>query len=239
LRAKGNAEFSRAILSELWLNEVMKATVLFLKFYERGSINDAVKSTYLEMHTLYHYENAQGCNGNEGTLPVKVHTAQNFADIKRSDIFQNYYNKNFHKCQIRVHALTVSPFVNLPKRFSNNHSRYQKRYEGGWEIELLGVVQKALNMSLDIEISSFNRVELAIVVTRNFGLYDILQRGRQYNRSFHFGQKFHFLLKTVADNYFTYRVLLDDLSFFISLSCLFIQGWRTTFKFKFSPLFLG
>jgi hypothetical protein len=62
---------------------------------------------------------------------------------------------------------------------------------------------------------SFNRVKLAIVVTRNCGLYDILQRGRQYSRSFHFGQKFHFLLKTVADNYFTYSVLLDDLLFFI------------------------
>jgi hypothetical protein len=104
------------------------------------------------MHTLYHYGNAQGCNGNEGTLPVKVHTAQNFSDIKRSDIFQNYYNKNFHKCQIRVYALTASPFVNHPKRFSNNHSRYQERYEGGWKIELLGLVEKALNMSLDIEI---------------------------------------------------------------------------------------
>jgi len=143
---KKNTEFPRAVLNELWLNEVMKATVLFLKFNERGSINDSVKSTHLEMHTLYHYENAQGCNGNEGTLPVKVHTTQNFSDIKISDIFQNYY-KNFHKCQIRVHALTGSPFVNLPKRFSNNHSRYQERYEGGWEIELLGVVVKTFNVT--------------------------------------------------------------------------------------------
>ena len=62
---------------------------------------------------------------------------------------------------------------------------------------------------------SFNRVELAIVVTRNPGLYDILQRGRRYSRSFKFGQKFRFVLKTNADNYFTYRVLLDDLLFFI------------------------
>jgi len=100
---KENTEFSRAILNVLWLNEVMKATVLFLKFNECGSINDSVKSTYLEMHTLYHHENAQGCNGNEGTLHVKVHTAQDFSDIKISDIFQNYY-QNFHKCQIRVHV---------------------------------------------------------------------------------------------------------------------------------------
>jgi hypothetical protein len=146
---KENTEFSRAILNDLWMNDVMKATVLFLKFNGRGSVNDSVKSTYLEMHNLYHYENAQGCNG---TLPVKVHTAHNFSDIKKSDIFQNYYNKNFHKCQIRVQVFTAPHFVNIPKRFSNNHSRYQERYEVGWEIELLGIVEKALNMSLDIEI---------------------------------------------------------------------------------------
>ena len=147
---KENTEFSRAVLNELWLNEVMKATVLFLKFNERGSKNDSVKSTYMEIHNLYHYENAQACNGNEDTLPLKVHTAQNFNE--RRDTFQNYYTKNFYKSQIRVHAVTGSPFVNYPKRFFNNHSPCKERYEGGWETELLGVVEKSLNMSLDIEI---------------------------------------------------------------------------------------
>jgi hypothetical protein len=51
---------------------------------------------------------------------------------------------------------------------------------------------------------SFNRVELAIAVTTNPFLYDILQRGRRYRLSFNFGQKFRFLLQTVTDNYFTY-----------------------------------
>jgi hypothetical protein len=104
---KENTEFSIAILIEFWLNESMKAAVLFLKFNEHGSINDSVKSTYLEMHTFYYYEKAQGCNGDVGTLPVKVNTAQNFSDVKRIYIFQNYYNKNVHKCQIRVLALTA------------------------------------------------------------------------------------------------------------------------------------
>jgi hypothetical protein len=155
---KEHTEFSRVILNELWLNEVMKATVLFLNFSEHGgndlfgSKTDSVKSTYLEMHTLYHYEKAQVCNENEGTLPVEVNTAQNISDIKRSDIFQNYYNKNVYKCQIRVLAITAPPFVNFPKHISNNNSRNQEIYEGGWEIELLGIVGKALNMSLDIEI---------------------------------------------------------------------------------------
>jgi hypothetical protein len=119
---KENTEFSIDILNEFWLNESMKATVLFLMFNEHGSINDSVKSTYLEMHTFYRYEKAQGCNGDEGTLSVKVNTEQNFSDVKRIDIFQNYYNKNFHKCQIRVLAITGPPFVNVRKRVSNNHS---------------------------------------------------------------------------------------------------------------------
>jgi len=82
---------------------------------------------------------------------------------------------------------------------------------------------------------SFNGVELAIAVTINPVLH-ILQRGDTV--SFNFGQKIRFLLKTVADNYFTYRVLLDDLSFSISLSYFFLWWW-TTFNFKFSTLFLG
>ena len=159
---KENREISRAILSELLMKEVLSAIVLFPNFNEHesndlhGSITDSVQSTYLEMHTFDRYENAQKCNANQGNLPVKVYTMQKFDDIKRRDIFQNYHNKNFHKCQIRVQAFTAPPFVNHPKLASNNESRYEELHEGGWEIELLGVVKNALNMSLDIEIRNLN-----------------------------------------------------------------------------------
>ena len=89
---------------------------------------------------------------------------------------------------------------------------------------------------------SFDRVDLAIAVTRNPGLY-ILQIGNpvlyilRYRLSFNFG-KFRFLLKTAAGNYFTYRVLLDDLSFLLESILFLLWGW-TPFKFKFSTLFLG
>jgi hypothetical protein len=103
--------------------KTLKATVLFLNFNKHGnhdlhgSKTDSVKSTYLEMHTLYRYEKAQGCNENEGTLPVNVNTAQNIIHIKRSDIFRNYYNKNFQKFQFIVYVFTDRPFVNSPKCF--------------------------------------------------------------------------------------------------------------------------
>jgi len=157
-KQKENRKISRAIHIELWLNEVMKATFLFLILNEQGcndlhgSVTDSVYGTYLEMHTFDPYENAQKCNVNEDTLAVKLYTVQKFCDIKGSCIFQKYHNKNFHKCQIRVHALTAPPFLNPPKLVSNNESRYQELCESGWEIELLGVVGYALNMSLDIEI---------------------------------------------------------------------------------------
>jgi hypothetical protein len=53
---KENTEILRAVLNELWLNEVMKTTVLFLKFNEQGgndlhgSITDLVQGVHLQMH---------------------------------------------------------------------------------------------------------------------------------------------------------------------------------------------
>jgi hypothetical protein len=157
---KENAEISRAILSELWLNEVMKATVLFLVSDEpkisdlRENSSDSVYGVYLEMHSWFPYENSERCHPTEGTVTVKVFTARNFSDIKKSDIFQKNFSKNFLKCLIRVHVCTATPFVNLPKRIWNKDSGYQNVYEGGWEIELLGVVGNALNISLDFQVGT-------------------------------------------------------------------------------------
>jgi len=60
-----NKKFSRAILNELWLKEVINATVLFLKSNERAdndlqqNTTDSVYGTYLELHTWYPYENSE------------------------------------------------------------------------------------------------------------------------------------------------------------------------------------
>jgi len=73
-------KLSRALLTELWLKEVMNATVLFLKSNEQGGIymqgntNDSLQGTYLELHTWYPYENSDSCNPAEGTVPMKVFT---------------------------------------------------------------------------------------------------------------------------------------------------------------------
>ena len=84
----------------------MEATVLFLVSNEQeisnmqGNTTDSAQGTYLELHTWYPYENSERCHPTEGTVPVKVFKAQNFSDIKKSDIFQRNYNKNFHKCRL-------------------------------------------------------------------------------------------------------------------------------------------
>jgi hypothetical protein len=155
-----NTEISRAILNDLWLNEVMKATVIFLVSNEheiidlQGNTTDSVYGTYLEMHSWFPYEISGRCHPTEGTVPVKVFKARNFSEIKKSYIFQKNYNKNLHKCPIRVHAQPAPLFVNRPKRVWIKDSGYQNVYEGGWEIELLGVVGNALNISLDFQVGN-------------------------------------------------------------------------------------
>jgi len=122
---KENTEISRAILSELWLNEVMETAVLFLVSNEHEisdlerNTNDSVYGTYLEMHSCFPYENSERCHPTEGTVPVKVFKARNFSEIKKIDIFQKDNKKNFHKCPITVHAYTEPPFVNWPKTVWN------------------------------------------------------------------------------------------------------------------------
>jgi hypothetical protein len=155
---KENTAISRAILNELWLNEVMEANVLFLVSNEeeindlQRNNNDTVYGTYLEIHSWFPYENSEKCHPDEGTVRVNVFTARNFSDIKKGHIFQKKYKRNFHKCPIRVHVHTTPPFVNPPKRVWNKESGYQNVYEDGWEIELLGVVGNALNISLDFQV---------------------------------------------------------------------------------------
>jgi len=158
---KENTEISRAILSELWLNEVTKATVLlFLVSNERdisylqGNTTDSVYGTYLEIHSWFPYENSERCHPAESNVPVKVFKARNFSDIKKNNMFQKIYNKDFHKCPIRVHVHTAPPFVYPPQCIWNKDSEYQNVYEDGWEIELLGVVGNALNISLNTAVGN-------------------------------------------------------------------------------------
>ena len=99
---KENTKFSRAILNQLSLYEVMNAAVLFLKSNAQAGSNlqqnttDSAQGTYWELHTWYPYENSDRCNPTEGTVTVKVFTVRNLSDIMRSDIFKGYSDKNFH-----------------------------------------------------------------------------------------------------------------------------------------------
>jgi hypothetical protein len=147
---------SRFILSELWSYQVITAAVLFLKSNAPVSNNlqqnttNSAQGIYLELHTWCPYENSERCNPAEGTVPVKVFTVRNLTDIRRSDVFKKCFDKNFQGCPIRVHLEINFPFVNPPKHVRYNDSYNQTVYEEGWEVELLKIIAKTLNMSLDI-----------------------------------------------------------------------------------------
>jgi len=101
-------KISKALLNELWVREVMNATVLFLKSNEQGgiymqrNINDSTQGTYLELRTWFPYENSESSIPHESTVIVKVLTVRNLNDISRSDIFRGYNVMNFHGCPFKV-----------------------------------------------------------------------------------------------------------------------------------------
>jgi len=103
-----NTKFSEALLRELWFREVMNAAAIFLKsnehdgIYMQENISDSVQGTYLELHTWYPYENSERCNPAEGIVPVKVFTVRHLSDIRRSDLFRGYNDKNFQGCPLKV-----------------------------------------------------------------------------------------------------------------------------------------
>ena len=151
-----NTKFSKVLLTELWFREVMNAAVIFLMSNKHGGIymqentSDSAQGTYLELHTWYPYENSERCNPTEGTVPVKVFTVRHLSDIRRSDIFRGYNNKNFQGCPFKVFVRTMYPLVYPPKHVRYNDSYNQTVYEEGIEIEMLKLIGNALNMSLDI-----------------------------------------------------------------------------------------
>jgi len=151
-----NKKFSRTLLRELWFREVMNTAVIFLNSNEHGDIymqentSDSSQGTYLELHTWYPYENSERCNPVEGTVPVKVFTIRYLNDIRRSDLFRGYRDKNFQGCPFKVYVRTMYPLVYPPKQVRYNDSYSQTVYEEGMEIEMLKVIGNALSMSLDI-----------------------------------------------------------------------------------------
>jgi hypothetical protein len=134
----------------------MHTVVIFLKSNEQAG-NDlqqntrfSVQGTYLELYTWYPHENSDRCNPIEGTVPVKAFTGPNLSDIRRSDIFRGYIDKNFHTCPLKVYVRQFPPLMYPPKLVRYNDSYIQTVYEEGMEIEMLKIIGNALNMSLDI-----------------------------------------------------------------------------------------
>ncbi|GFG37207.1 hypothetical protein Cfor_06109 [Coptotermes formosanus] len=153
-----NTFISKAILDELWFKGDVKATVLFVHSNEQRGKNAqqntsfSAQGTSLELHTWYPYENSERCSPAQGTAPVKVFTARNLSDIRKSGLFKGYFGRNLHQCPVKVHVTVKPPFVNRPKSFRYNNSEYV--YEDGLDIQLLKIIGIALNMSLEIEDSN-------------------------------------------------------------------------------------
>jgi hypothetical protein len=129
----------------------MKTAVLFLKPNEhtgndlQQNTTDSTQGTYLELHTLYPYENSDGCISTNVTVPVKVLTMRNLSDLKRSDIFIGYIDKSLRACSIYFYINKYEFDV-----YSNKDSKYPANHFIEWEIELVNVIGKAIDLTPQI-----------------------------------------------------------------------------------------
>ena len=148
-----NTYISKLILEHLWLHEVMNATVLFLKSNEltvkdlQHNTTDSAQGPYVELHTGNPYEHSNRCSAAKGTVGVKVFTVRNLRDIRKSEIFRGYFDKNFYGCPIHVHIGELPLPVYSTRQNWYNNSKHQYFYFEERDFELVRVIGKALNMS--------------------------------------------------------------------------------------------
>jgi hypothetical protein len=134
----------------------MNAAVLFLKSNKHeGNIlqqnkTDSAQGPYVELHNWDPYQNSEGCIPAKGSLRVKVFTVRNVCDFRRSEIFGGYFDKNFHGCPINVFVRVFPLLVYSTGPVDYNDSKHQHSYVSEWEVELIRVIGKALNMSMHI-----------------------------------------------------------------------------------------
>ena len=151
-----NTQISKFILVNLWYYKVMNATVLFLNSNKHAgtdlqhNITDSAQAPYVELHTGNPYENSDRCRQGEGPVQVKVFTVRNLRDIRRSKIFRGYFDKNFHGCPINVFIAELPILVYSSRNIWYNDSKHQYFYVEEWQVELVRVIGKALNMSPNI-----------------------------------------------------------------------------------------
>ena len=77
-------------------------------------------------------------------------TVRSLYDFRRSDIFRGYFINNFHGCRINVYVREFPLLVYSTAHIWYNDSKHKYFYVEEWEVELVKVIGKAFNMSLNI-----------------------------------------------------------------------------------------
>jgi hypothetical protein len=72
------------------------------------------------------------------------------SDIRRSDIFRGYLGKNFHGCPINAFVTVFPLLVYSSRPIGYDESKIQPLDISEWEVELVRVIGKVLNISMHI-----------------------------------------------------------------------------------------
>ena len=131
------------LLKELWKHKITNSLVLVPN--EEGESIPA-----LNAYTWYPYHSTRQCVEvkNIGLLDTWVKKGNGYF-LKKTHLFPQKISKNLHRCPLRIATVETIYTVTDPYTVFLSSSNITKlMYKDGWEVKLLNIIAKTMNMTL-------------------------------------------------------------------------------------------
>jgi hypothetical protein len=147
------------VLSKLWEFKIINAVVLLRKALDTsdmGAISKAVgKNMDMEqfgkvigVYTWFPYRDPKNCYDTRQVYGLDIWVMKGKGQfIQKNFLFPNKIKSNLNKCQIVVSTTENSPYVESPD-YINSSGHLKNVYDKGWDIRLLNIIKKAMNISV-------------------------------------------------------------------------------------------
>jgi hypothetical protein len=148
------------VLSKLWEFRIINAVVLFKgkahDILDMGSVSKVVEKTsdvgrsghVIGVYTWFPYRDSENCYDTSQVYLLDIWVMKgNGQFIQNNFLFPNKVKNNLNNCEITVSTTENLPYVGSPD-YTNSSVSQKNVYNKGWDIALLNIVKKAVNVSV-------------------------------------------------------------------------------------------
>ncbi|KDR14782.1 hypothetical protein L798_11575 [Zootermopsis nevadensis] len=129
------------IFEELWDHKIINVVVLVPSFEERSEMESVLKA-----YTWYPYENSDRCIEVDEVALLDTWVRGHF--IKDADLFPPKTGLDLHGCPLRILTQpTIFTVLDPCFTYVNRPGVYKISYRDGWEIRLLNIITRKMNMT--------------------------------------------------------------------------------------------